>query len=109
MFTSGPFVLEDVQTALVLFYGTLGDDPTTFARDNVPLYHKPYVTLIESAEASRFRPGIGSYVPPAGSVFLSVSGQTGVLHLDGLHVTIDAADEQAILAAARALGPMTSQ
>jgi hypothetical protein len=107
VFTSqGPIVWNDKQTSVVLFYGTVGDDPSTFREDTVPLFDRPYVTVSESTQASTLRRGAGSYVPPAGSVFIAAGGAIGVLHLDGIHVTIDASGEQAILAATRALKAM---
>jgi hypothetical protein len=66
------------------------------------------VTVSESTRASRFRRIVGGYVPAEGSVFLAAGG-TGFLHVDGLLVTIDAADERAILATARALEPMPTR
>lgn len=103
--TRDPMVWSDTQTDVVLFYGTLGDDPTTYRRDSIPLLDEPHVTVTESAQASPFRPIVGSYVPPAGSVFLGANG-SGYLQLDGVNVTIEAKGEEAILAAARALSPI---
>jgi hypothetical protein len=106
VFVSGRFVWDDEQNDVVLFYGTLGDDKSTFRKDSIPLYDLPNVTLTEGTRASRFRRIVGSYVPPAGTVFIAVGGTKGVLHVGGLHVTIDASGEQGILAAARALKAM---
>jgi hypothetical protein len=106
VFTSGRFVWDGEQNDVVLFYGALGDDPSTYRKDNVPLTDKPNVTITEGTRASRFRRIVGSYVPPAGSVFVAAGGAMGVLHADGLQVTITATEEPAILAAARALEPM---
>jgi hypothetical protein len=106
VFTSGPVVRSEKETDLVLFYGTVGDDRSTFRKDSVPLFDQPYVTLTESTEASPFRRGAGSYIPPEGSVFLAAGNQTGVLHLDGVHVTIEAGGEEMVLAAAHALEQM---
>jgi hypothetical protein len=103
VFTSGRFRWDDKENSVVLFYGSLGDDPSAFRKDSVPLYDRPHVTVTETTRASRFRPFVGSYIPPAGSIFIAANRQTGVLYRDGLHVTIEAADEQAILAAAHAL------
>lgn len=105
-FTDGPVVTTHRETALVLFYGTIGDDKTTFRKDRVPLYDEPHVTLTESTEVPKYRPAIGSYVPPEGSVFLAAGGRSGSVFVEGVHVTIEAADQNAILAAARALAPM---
>lgn len=106
VFTSGPVVWGEEQTAVVLFYGTLGDDPSTYRKDVVPLWDRPNVTITEAAQPSRFTPGAGAYVPPPGSVFVAAGGRRGLLQVDGLHVSIEAAGEDAILTAARALVPV---
>jgi hypothetical protein len=66
------------------------------------------VTLIESTGMPRYRPAIGSYLPPEGSAFLAAGGQSGSVFLDGVHVTIEADSPREILAVARALEPMPS-
>jgi hypothetical protein len=107
VFTSqGPIVWTEEQSALVIFYGTMGDDPSTYAKDVVPLFDRPHLTLTQTTKPSRFERGAGSYVPPAGSVFVAAGGRSGALQIDGVHVTIEAADEEAILAAARTLESM---
>ena len=65
------------------------------------------MTVTQSAEPTRFRP-VGRYVPPEGSVFVAAGGRTGVLRVDGVYAAIEAEDEDAILAAARALEPLPS-
>ena len=109
----GPIVWRDEQTSVVLFYGSVGDDPTTYLERAVPLYDKPYVALTESTRISPFRRGAGSYrrgagsyVPPEGSVFITAGETSGYLQLDGIQIGIDAGGERALLAAARALTPM---
>jgi hypothetical protein len=102
--TKGPMAWSDVQTDVALFYGTLGDDPATYRQDSIPLLDQPHVTVTESAQASPFRPIVGSYVPPAGSVFLAANG-SGYLQVDGVNVAIEAKDEEAILAADRGRAP----
>lgn len=97
---------EEEQTALVLFYGTVADDPTTYRDDLVPRWDLPHVTITQSTEARRFSPGAGRYVPPDGSVFVAAGGRAGLLRTDGLWVSIEAQDEQAIVTAARALQAM---
>lgn len=106
VYASGPVVWAEEQTALVLFYGTLGDDRSTYRKDLVPLFDRPHVTVVQSAESPRFRPGGGEFVPPAGSLFVAAGARTGFLHVDGVHLSIEAADEESVLAAARALAPM---
>lgn len=101
-----PIQWSDEQSSVVLFYGSLGDDPSTYLEQSVPLYDKPYVTLTESTHASPFRRGAGSYVPPEGSVFLAAGGTSGYLQRDGIQLGIEASSESAVLAAARGLTPM---
>lgn len=103
--TEGPITWSEEQTDVVLFYGTLGDDPATFKKDSAPQLDRPYVTVSESPRATPLRRGAGSYVPPVGSVFFAADG-TGFLQVDGLQVAIQAAGEKEILAAAQALAPM---
>lgn len=102
----GPLVWGDEHTALVLFYGEVGDDPSTYADDTVPLYDRPHLTLTQTTQPSRFARRTGSYVPPKRSVFVAAGARTGVVRVGGIHVTIEASGEDAILAAARALEPM---
>jgi hypothetical protein len=94
-------------TAIVFYYGTVGDDPSTSRADSIPRFDKPYVSVTESLQASQFRRGAGTYVPPEGSVFLAAGGENGFLQRDGVQVGIDAGREGAVLAAARALTPLT--
>ena len=102
----GPLIWHDEQSSLVLFYGEVGDDPSTNTRDEVPQFDQPHLTLTETTKASPFERGAGTYVPPEGSVFLTAGGRSGVLEVDGIHVTIEASDEAAILAAAASLKAM---
>jgi hypothetical protein len=90
---------------IVLFYGELGDDPSTFRKDDGPLWDRPQVAIIEATKLL-ISPRGGTYVPPDGSLFLRAGRQAGVLETDGIYVTIEAPDEDLILAAARALEPM---
>jgi hypothetical protein len=100
--TKGPITWSDEETDVVLFYGSVGDDPTTFRKDRVPLLGQPHVTVHESTRAAWFRRIVGGYVPPPGAVFFAADG-TGYLHVDGIHVSIEAGGERAVLAVARAL------
>ena len=102
----GPVVWRDEQRNVVLFYGSLGDNPSTYRKDVVPLYDRPHLTVAESTVASPLRRIAGAYVPPEGSVFVAAGANSGFLQIDGLHVSIGADSEAAILAAARALEPM---
>jgi len=108
VFTSeGPFVWTDEHTAVVFFYGTVGDDPSTYPKDALPLFDRAHLTVVETTQPSPFDRGAGSYVPPNGSVFVAAGGRSGVLEVNGIHVTIEASDEDAVLAAARVLEPMS--
>lgn len=106
--TDGPVVWSDELTALVLFYGSVGDDPSTSREDVMPLYDGPHLTITQTTERSPLQRGTGTFLPPEGSVFVAAGARIGVLQVDGLLVTIEAAGEEAILAAARALEPMGS-
>jgi hypothetical protein len=72
----------------------------------VPLLDRPHVTITQSVAPLAFTPGVGGYVPPAGSVFIAAGARRGALEVSEVHVSIEAEDEQAILAAARALRAM---
>jgi hypothetical protein len=101
--TEGPIEWSDEQNGVVFYYGTVGQDPSTSREDSIPLFDKPYLTLTETTQASPFRRGAGSYVPPEGSVFIAAGGRTGFLQRGRLEISIDAGSETAVLAAARAL------
>lgn len=116
VFTYGPIVWKVEQSALMLFYGTLADDPTTDPEKLVPRLDKPHLTIIESTDLSRFRPGGGSYDLPEGSVLIPDRSRTGIAQIDGLQFFIEDVPldsgrtashrQKAILTAARALEPM---
>jgi hypothetical protein len=95
------------ETGVALFYGTTGDDPSTYRSDVVPLGDRPHVTVTQSTRLGAFRSG-SVYPAPPGSVFIGAGGRTGSLRLDGLYVEIEASSEELILSAARALEPMPS-
>jgi hypothetical protein len=102
----GPIQWRDQPSSVVFFYGTVGDDPSTYRKDEIPLHDTRYLSVTEATEVSPFRRGAGSYVPPAGSVFIAAGGRTGYLQREGIQVGIEAGSESAVLAAARALTPM---
>jgi hypothetical protein len=106
VFTYGPTVWDTEQTGVQLFYGSLGDDPSTYREDVVPRYDEPYVAITQTTERSPFERGAGRYVPPEGSVFIAAGGRTGFLRVSDLYVTIEASTEELILPAARALQPI---
>ena len=103
--TKGPIEWSDKQSNVVFFYGTVGDDPSTYPEDSIPPLDARYVTVTESTQVSPFRRGAGSYVPPEGSVFVA-GGGTGFLQRDGIQIGIDTGSESAVLGAARALTRM---
>jgi hypothetical protein len=108
VFTSeGPIVWTEEQSALVLFYGSVGDDPSTAQGQPIPLFDRPHVSVTETPQPWPFGRGAWSYLPPAGSVFVAAGGRSGVLQIDGIHVTIEASNENAILAAAGELKVMS--
>jgi hypothetical protein len=106
VYALGPVQWGQAQTGVVFFYGTVGDDPSTYREDAVPLWDRPHVSL---AETTSLMPGTlrtGSYVPPDGSVFIGAGGRMGSVRVDGVYVSIQASSEELILSAARALEPM---
>jgi hypothetical protein len=93
-------------TGVTFFYGTLGDSPTTFKKERVPLRTKPYIALTQTTDPELVTLGSTTkYEPPTGSLML-MSGPSGFLIRDGVRVTILAETEELILDAARALRPM---
>jgi hypothetical protein len=105
VYTLGPVKWGQQQTGVAFFYGTLGDDPSTYREDVVPLWNRPHVTLTETTSLSPVARG-GRYVPPDESVFVAAGGRMGSLRVDGVYVSIEASSEELILSAARALEPM---
>lgn len=106
VFTHGPTVWEAEQTGVQFFYGSVGDDPSTYRADVVPRYEERYVAVTQTTERSPFQRAAGRYVPPEGSVFIAAGGRTGLLQAADLTVTIEASSEELILSAARELDPM---
>jgi hypothetical protein len=120
VFTYGPMVWKVEQSALMLFYGTLADDPATAPKKPVPRWDRPHLTITESKDISGFRPGGGpgggSYDLPEGSVLIPDRSRTGTAQIDGLQFFIEdvpldsrrtaSQRQKAILTAARALEPM---
>ncbi|MFN2469755.1 MAG: hypothetical protein ABR583_01975 [Gaiellaceae bacterium] len=106
VYTHGPVVWEPERTGVAFFYGRLGDDPSTYRKDSVPLWDEPHVSVAQTTSRTpspwHRAPG---YVPPKGSLLLTAP-RNGFLERDGVYVTIEASSEQMLLAAARALEPM---
>jgi hypothetical protein len=109
VFTRGATVWDDEETGLQLFYGTVGDEPSTYRKeDDVPLLDRPHVAITETIHRSPIRRGVSRYVPPEGSVFVQAGRQRlGLLQVSGVYVAIDASSEELMLSAARSLEPMT--
>jgi len=98
-----------LHTGVAFFYGSVGDNPTTFKKDVSPNMAEPHVLVTETSDPDlRLLAGRPmSYVPPDGSVVITAGG-SGFLIRDGLYITIQAADDGEILPIARALTPMPS-
>jgi hypothetical protein len=101
----GPIQWREEHTGVALFYGTAGDDPSTYHEDFVPLGDHPHVTITQSTQQWPFPRG-GTYDPPAGAIFLAAGERNATFRADGLYVDIEASSEELILSAARALEPM---
>jgi hypothetical protein len=95
------------RTGLTLFYGSVGDNSTTFKKeDSALLYDQPNVLVNEKTDPKAMLLGFASpsYQPPDGSVLLMPG--SGYLMRDGVYVSIRAATEKDVLEAAQALRPM---
>jgi hypothetical protein len=104
---TGPRQEVDSARGIVLFYGTLGDNPGTYREDPGPRWDEPHVAIRESVDRPIGVAGVGTrFVPPDGSVLVGAGGRTGFLRSDGMYVSIEAPSEELMLAAARALEPM---
>ena len=104
----GPARFGPRQTGLSLFYGSVGDDPTTFKNEeSTPLYAERNVVVTEKSRVEQRLLGfpLMTYRPPDGSALL-MPGGSGYVVRDGVHISIRAAKEKDVLAAARALRPM---
>ena len=107
VYVRGPVTWGPRRTWLSLFYGTVGDDPTTFKNEySTPLSSEPNVLLDEKSDRQAsflgFRPM--SYLPPEGSILLMPG--SGYLVRNGVYISIRAEHEKLVLDAARALQPM---
>jgi hypothetical protein len=107
VFTRAETVWKRQDVGLQLFYGTVGDEPSTFRREeDVPLIEQPYVRISESTHLAPLRRGVSRYAPPDGSLYIPAGGYMGALAVDGVYVSIEASSEKLMLEAARALEPM---
>jgi hypothetical protein len=109
VYAHGPVEWEREQTGVILFYGTIGDDPSTYRKDSLPLFDHPYISITQTT--SRDVPVRGSpmkYAPPPGSVVVTAR-RFGYLVVDGVHVSIEAQNEDEVIEAARALLPLNAE
>ena len=107
MYVRGPVTWGPRRTGLSLFYGTVGDDPTTFKKeDSAPLSSEPNVVVDEKVDRQAHLLGFTpmSYVPPEGSILLMPG--SGYLVRNGVYISIRAEHENLVLDAAQALQPM---
>ena len=102
----GPVEWTEEESALVLFYGAVADNGSTYPNDTAPQVDARHVAVTETTQPSGYPPGTATYVPPAGSAFLGAGGHVGVLQIGGVYVQIESSDENAVLAAARGLKAM---
>ena len=106
--TRGPVRWMTTKEGVVLFYGTLGDDPTVYRTQSVPRFDKPYVSITQTTDPRPIVRGTPmKYVPPEGSIVVTAR-RFGYLVMDGMRISLEAPDEQALLAAARALTPLSA-
>jgi hypothetical protein len=106
---SGPVQWTTEHTGVVLFYGSLGDDPSIYRRQSVPQWDKPYVSITQTTDTGLIVRGAPmKYVPPEGSIVVTAT-RFGYLVVDGIHISINAPDESAVLAAARALRSVSDE
>jgi hypothetical protein len=104
--TRGPVEWGTAQDGVVLFYGTLGDSPPVYGTQSEPRGNTSHVSITQTTDPELVVRGVPmAYRPPDGSV-LVMSRRFGYLVVGGIYVTITAGNEEAVLAAARALEPM---
>jgi hypothetical protein len=105
VYQHGPVEWGEKKRGVSFFYGTLGDDPSTYRKDLVPLESEPHVKVSVAAEIPKMVVG-GAYFPDGGTLFIGAGNRQGNLRYDGLYVVIEASTPELILSAARALQPM---
>jgi hypothetical protein len=105
VYQQGPVVWGEAKRGVTLFYGTLGDDPSTYRNVRVPRESEPFVKVSVSTELPKIVVG-GAYFPPGGHVFIGAGNRQGNLRYDGLYVVVEASTPELIVSAARALKPM---
>jgi hypothetical protein len=106
--TGGPVQWKTERTGVVLFYGTLGDDPGTYGTQSIPRLDKPHISITQTMDSGLIMRGVPTkYRPPEGSIIITAT-RFGYLVVDGIQVAITAKNEEAVLAAARALRPLSA-
>jgi hypothetical protein len=105
VYQHGPVVWGEKERGVSFFYGTLGDDPSTYRMPRVPVRSEPYVKLSITTEIPKMVVG-GAYFPDEGTLFIAAGNRQGNLSYDGLYVVIQGSSPELILSAARALEPM---
>jgi hypothetical protein len=106
----GRSTLGPPHTGLTFFYGSVGDEPSTFKKEETsPQMAQPHIVVTQTTDANlRLLAGqMMHYAPNDGSVVVTPGG-SGYLIRDGLYVVIQAKDDGDVLAVARALRPMVS-
>lgn len=98
----------DKHAEVVLFYGHLDPNAPLPGRIGVPDPTTPFVEISESSTLyDGFQRGVENYSPPEGSVLI-IGGRIGLMQTDGLHLMLNAPNEDTLLTAARTLEPMPS-
>jgi hypothetical protein len=108
VFTFGRVEWGPEERGVVLFYGQLGDDPSTYREDSIQLVDRPHVEVTLSASSYLGRGLPRGYVVSAGAVLLQ-PGNVGAVRAGGLYVSIRASSEELVLSAARALETMPAR
>jgi hypothetical protein len=89
-----------------VFYGVVDADGKPAGIDGPSEVFQRHAWIRQSVTRDLgFRAGTRNWVPPAGVVYLAGPG-SGLMAVDGIHVVIQASNEELVLAAARALEPV---
>lgn len=105
VYQHGPVEWGEKKRGVSLFYGTLGDDPSTYRMPRVPRRSEPFLKISVTTEIPKLVVG-GAYFPEEGTLFIGAGNRQGNLRYDGLYVVIEASSPELIVSAARALKPM---
>jgi hypothetical protein len=94
--------------AVMLVYGPTDPNAPVPGQVGVPDPTTPYVSISESPTLFEgFQRGVSKYSPPEGSLLI-IGGRIGQMQKNGLHIALEASNEQTLIAAAQALEPMGS-